>query len=114
MTNNATGTNRCASGIAGVVTYISVEIKNCYNVGNINSSNEDRRACILGYSVCEPENCYWLNGTAKKGIGRCVDISDTTIAKTSEEMKKIATDLGEDFKDDTNNINNGYPILTWQ
>lgn len=29
-------------------------------------------------------------------------------------MKKITEELGEAFKEDTELINNGYPILSWQ
>ena len=32
----------------------------------------------------------------------------------SEQLKNLATTLGTSFKEDTNNINNGYPILIWQ
>lgn len=37
-----------------------------------------------------------------------------TDAKTSDELKKCYELLGSAFKEDTNNINNGYPILDWQ
>ena len=31
-----------------------------------------------------------------------------------EQIKKIANLLGGKFKEDTNEINQGYPILSWQ
>ena len=34
--------------------------------------------------------------------------------KTDIELKKLYNVLGKSFKEDTNNINNGYPILQWQ
>lgn len=35
-------------------------------------------------------------------------------SKTSEELKNMVSLLGSAYKEDTNNINNGYPILNWQ
>ena len=37
-------------------------------------------------------------------------------AKTAEELKADAmlTTLGDAFKKDAGNINNGYPVLVWQ
>ena len=37
-----------------------------------------------------------------------------TEAKTSDELKKCYELLGNAFKEDVNNINNGYPLLSWQ
>ena len=34
--------------------------------------------------------------------------------KTSDELKKLYEVLGNDFKEDIEGINNGYPILEWQ
>ena len=34
--------------------------------------------------------------------------------KSEEKMKNIAKILGNAFKEDIKNINNGYPILNWQ
>jgi len=48
-------------------------------------------------------NCYYLDTT--------VNIK-TSNSRTEEEMKQITLD--DDFKDDGNNINNGYKILIWQ
>ena len=42
------------------------------------------------------------------------DTLNGTKAKSSEELKKCYELLGNAFKKDTNNINNGYPILDWQ
>ena len=45
-------------------------------------------------------------------------LSDSELrAKTDyfkEQLKNIYTVLGNAFKEDTNNINSGYPILSWQ
>ncbi len=34
--------------------------------------------------------------------------------QTETEMKILVPALGSAFKKDTNNINQGYPILSWQ
>lgn len=34
--------------------------------------------------------------------------------KHSNELKNITQILGTAFKEDNNNINNGYPILKWE
>ena len=34
--------------------------------------------------------------------------------KTSLELQSLYVTLGNSFKEDKNNINNGYPILQWQ
>ena len=33
---------------------------------------------------------------------------------TAEEMKTLASTLGDAFEKDAENINQGYPILSWQ
>ena len=48
-------------------------------------------------------NCYYLNSS--------INIKSEN-AKTEEEMKSL--NLDEDFKQDSSNINKGYPILIWQ
>lgn len=59
-------------------------------------------------------NCYWLTGTADRGIGETSGVTDNTVSKTESELKGLATTLGDKFTQDTNNKNGGYPILKWQ
>ena len=52
-----------------------------------------------------------------KYLEECLEtkIENDEASKTVEEMKNnIFNSLGENFIQDTNNINNGYPVLTWQ
>ena len=57
------------------------------------------------------QNCYFLENVVNEG-------NETNIEgiqkKSSEELKAIAEILGESFKQDENNINQGYPVLAWQ
>lgn len=94
-------------------------IENCYNVGKI--YNGQKSGGILGLlnvrtnDVNEMRNNYWLQGCGVTyGIG---NVSSNTNAerKTENELKGLATTLGDAFEDaNGNNINGGYPILKWQ
>ena len=50
------------------------------------------------------------------GIGFNINnaIMESCEVKSEEDMKNLAQILGSAFKEDTNNINNGYPVLRWQ
>lgn len=106
----ATGTEGYAGGIAaaGTGTNMGATMTNCYNVGTI------RGAKNIGGISCYTEknkyqNCYYLDGCCfganNSGYGT---------AKTSEELKAMATTLGQSYTADTKEINSGYPVLYWQ
>lgn len=54
-------------------------------------------------------NCYYNNNLY-------TDTCNNATGLTTSEMKSASfvTMLGSSFKADTNNINNGYPIFTWE
>lgn len=58
-------------------------------------------------------NCKWQTGTYSKGIGLG---NGDTIESEEKDMPSILSIINMEncFKEDTENINNGYPILTWQ
>lgn len=69
--------------------------------GGIVGINTDDGLIKTVYSL---ENIYGVNnGTIEQSS-----------VKTSEELKQLASTLGDSFKNDIHNINNGYPILNWQ
>ena len=105
-----TGEER-VGGIAGQqYNNDNAKISNSYNVGKIN--NADMGSGIIGVLVTgKLENNFYLENIVNGGNGTPFDGST---AKTMEEMKNIYTSLGNAFKADSNNINNGYPILSWQ
>lgn len=76
-------------------------VNNSYNIGTI--SGKGYIGGIVGSNFGSMANCFYLDST--------VDIKENE-SKTEDEMKNI--DLNEDFKEDSNNINNGYKILNWQ
>ena len=110
-------------GITGRSYYI--QIKNCYNTGNVicTSNNENSYfGAITGKHDGQAENIknsYYLIKNGLSGIGNGSE-EMVDIAKTEEEMKNanMIELLNQDnegmWKRDTNNINNGYPILSWQ
>ena len=129
---------KSAAGIAcGLSSYSNV--KNCYNVGSIKATGSDGLAggIASGRStgfIPKIENSYNAGTiSAKKQVGALTAASANTVTngyylkdscegatakggteKTSDELKKAAAELGDAFATDKTNINNGYPILTWQ
>ena len=105
-------------GILGK-SFSGTSIKNSYNVGNINAVNNSNLFIggIAGALKQNISNCYYINQDDFNNI----DKENVGIVKTSEEMKKndfvnlLNSNLEETtWKEDGNNINNGYPILIWQ
>ena len=116
-----------AAGIVGQLDNSNLsEISNCYNIGEVKidsrSVHLNRRGGIIGgYVTNNPKvmnNHFWIND-GLKGIG-----DDSLKAEnyngiingyeSKEELKDIAELLGSDYKSDTNNVNDGFPILAWQ
>ena len=113
-----------AGGISGYIHYSSgatigyTRIINTYSVGKVIGQTEIGASIGVNSdnkSIAQASNNYALNQNNLPAIGGEV-ISENVKAdlKTSEELKQLANTLGEAFKEDTENINNGYPILQWQ
>ena len=99
-------------GISGAV-YTNASIENCYNVGNLKSTVGTAFSInCSGNSLVTFKNNYYLENT----VNDSNDIfpQEECIVKNSQEMKELYSTLGNAFKEDSNNINNGYPILQWQ
>lgn len=78
-----------------------------YNIGNITSKNIAEG--VVGADFGTVENCFYLD-TSVKG-----ETQNVENAKSETDMKTgILSNLGEGFKEDTENKNSGYPILVWQ
>ena len=109
-----------ASG-GGLVGGIRSKIKNCYNSGIIEfKAQNDLVGGLFGgidtnYVGKEViENCYYLDSTADKSCGNEEALGGVEEAKavTSEELKSIYKDLGEEFKE--NKDGDMYPKLIWE
>ena len=109
---NSSGSSTFAAGISSEAQNNST-IKNCYSTGTIITYNSYAVAGIVcsANNMGDIKNNYFLESTVNGGNGLDIEGVET---KNEEELKKIYTVLGNDFKEDTNNINNGYPILQWQ
>ena len=107
--NNIVG-HQSVGGIVGNFANIA----NCYNVGLISGNNQYQGA-IYGETI--PEGYEVINNFY---LETCIDNNYQTIIEgivesiSSNELKLAFETLGTAYKEDTNNINNGYPILQWQ
>ena len=88
-TGNIVSKGNFIGGIVGSIDKGENIIKNCYSIGNITGNQADP---IVGQKNLNSEilNCF------------------------SRKDNFSHINLGSAFKTDTNNINNGYPILSWQ
>lgn len=104
--------------------YAAISIKNVYNIGKVECSNESRRGGIVGTALWNNpdtliENSFYLEGTATKGTNK---VTDTTIVYSIEMMKseKIISELNEYIENNANTTEgwfkwktgeNGYPVF---
>ena len=100
------------------------EIENCYNIEDVTGTKNI--GGILGAADNSIEsyisNCYSsgkISGEENTGnIVGDIDRVSTDITKIincyTKDNTFTAEDLGKAFKEDTENINNGYPILDWE
>ena len=108
--------NENIGGISGIIGNYNetsmIQIENCYSAKDIIGDNDV--GAIYGYShntiTIQDINNYYLTNTVNGGN----DILSKATPKTSDELKLMASILGSAFKEDRDNINNSYPILSWQ
>lgn len=103
--------------IGGIAGNNQGKCSNCYNIGNI--SGTTRVGGIAGQldtTNAILKNSYSLEGKCENVIGANLNgaIMESSSIKSESEMKALAPVLGSAFKEDTNNTNNGYPLLQWQ
>ena len=106
-------------GIAGkYVGNNSRQMINCYNAKVISDGAIKKSGIVADnqYNNAPITNCFYATSTYK-GISTTNDVSGSTTAQTEEQLKALTTQLnngGNIWKNDENNINEGYPILNWQ
>ena len=109
-----------AHSTAGVVAYLYNfgKVINCYNKGNVTAI---RPGGITGQALgtTNIENCYNIGIITKTEGNTYLDYSHYAIVAVVEnitdiELKSLTSILGNGFKNDINEINNGYSILNWQ
>ena len=105
--------NPWVGGIAGIASSVDY----CCNIGNIiyEGTNKTFVGTLLGYTEGTLSNSYALTNAQLNGIGKnWSSTPEPTKVNTVAEMPTVLEIVGNGFKADTNNINNGYPILSWQ
>ena len=115
-----------SSGVGGILGVVfneanNTEINYAYNIGAIELKNttNQRIGSIMGNRKTNVtitlSNCYYLIGTYDVSVGYGDDTGITAIDSIEDFPSVLDVVNGENaFKADTNNINNGYPILEWQ
>ena len=112
---------RLAAG--GCLGRNEAKISDCYNIGKVSTTAgyDVNRGAVFGRlseSGGITENVYYKSGAGITGFGNMADL--TGMAKTETEMKSkeflqlLNKNTPNAYKEDVNNINNGYPILSWQ
>ncbi|MCI8272643.1 MAG: hypothetical protein HFJ55_00990 [Clostridia bacterium] len=113
-TGDITGEYGESGGIVGCIyTGPTNIVSNCYNIGNV--SNNRRNGSISGQNrYADISNCYWT--TSLNGIGHNAGyVVTNNFGKVTEEtLRTYANILGDEFVEDKNGINEGFPILAWQ
>ena len=136
-TGDITG-SEFAGGIAGshnpwqfpnTHNYAVGKVSNCYTTGKVTGSSDNAtigaavgklhtgNIVSLEQTTYRDFQVYALEGTCAQSVGqKSENAKDTTAFKTAAELKSDAmlTKLGDAFKKDAGNINNGYPVLVWQ
>jgi len=131
---NCYNTGDVAGGIAGnqvlwqypnTHNYDVGKVSNCYTTGKVTGSTGATIGAAVGklhtggggQNTYRDFQVYALEGTCAQLVGqKSENAKDVTAFKTAAELKSDAmlTTLGDGFKADGANINNGYPVLVWQ
>ena len=98
-------------GVAGGHQAKQTSCVNCYNAGTIvdSTGNNNNIGAVLGASKGTMTNCYYLTGSYTQAGGTKAPQTGAT-----ETDSISAENLGDAFMEDKDDINNGYPVLTWQ
>ena len=108
-TGAASTTRNQIGGLIGVMEKST--LTNAYTTGNITVSETGGNAVGAAVGWADTlSNVFYLEGTAATGVGR----DGTAEVKTAAELKGLAAALGDGFKNDAGNVNDGYPVLVWQ
>ena len=108
------------SRVGGINGQNTNKIYNCYNTGKITGNSmvggiSGTNQISTSYNTSGIlRNTYSLEGKCEDICGMNSSTIEQSSIKTSDELKSVVLQLGIAFKNDDNNINNGYPILNWQ
>lgn len=118
-TIRTTSANECYLGGICASFYSNTDgaaLTNCYSIATVVGSGGNA-SYVGGLSpVTNGQyyvNSYYLEGTVS-GESPKYRVTGRGTAKTADELKALASELGSSFAADTKGLNDGYPILTWQ
>ncbi len=117
--SNSNNNSFSIGGIVGIsYDATNVNINNAYNIGTVavNDLSNKKAGSISGSELITFSNCFYLKGTYNVGVGGSGSSTGVTEWDSIDKFPTILSVVNEDgaFKEDTNNINDGYPILEWQ
>lgn len=102
------------AGIANGAFENAMTIRNCYNTGNVKATGDSfgnaQYGPIAGRPAYNVDNCYYLNNATYSGT--VSNMAGTALSVA--ELKAAAGNLGNAWAEDTYNLNDGYPVQTWQ
>ena len=100
--------------VGGITGYIrdNSQINKCYNIGSILCESNVVGGIVGHVNGGTISNCYYLENTV---IGSNDPTKrDGIEKKDSEQLKTDVLLLGDSYKEDSENKNQGYPILDWE
>ena len=107
-----------ASGsiVGGIVGNNQGKCSNCYNIGNISGTTIRVGGATGQNDNAILKNSYSLEGKSDNVSGGNFNgaTMESSSIKSETEMKALAPTLGSAFVEAPENINDGYPILSWQ
>ena len=103
----------CGSGFSNTA---GATLTNCYSVGAVIGTGGNA-SYVGGLSpdktAAHYANSFYLTGTVS-GESPKYGVTGLGTAKTADELKALASELGDSFAADTKGLNSGYPILKCQ
>ena len=103
----------CGSGFSNAA---GATLTNCYSVGKVVGTGGNA-SYVGGLSpdktAAHYVNSFYLTGTVS-GESPKYGVTGLGTAKTADELRALASELGDSFAADTKGLNGGYPILKWQ
>ena len=103
----------CGSGFSNTA---GATLTNCYSVSKVVGTGGNA-SYVGGLSpdktAAHYVNSFYLTGTVS-GESPKYGVTGLGTAKTADELKALASELGDSFAADTKGLNGGYPILKWQ
>lgn len=113
------GENNIGGIVGGCASVYNIKIDYCYNNGKIMATNSYLGGIVGRKSNTDPTNCYYEENSALFGCGNSTVTTGYdrgTTKLSNDEMPTVLSIINYNnaFVEDTDGINNGYPLLAWQ